>query len=1042
MKQRFAQGGLAAWSIRHPLGVVMLTLSLIVFGAFSLQNLRIDLLPAIVTPDVLVRINDPGVAARIMEDSVTRQLEEQLAITEGAIAIRSRTSEGRSAVDLSFPYGSDIDKALRDASIRLDRAKRFLPPNDKPPIIYKRDPSQIPVMELVVSSYQRDPVALRDWVDYQFSRWFINLPGVASLETGGGLEREIQIVADQDKLAVTGLSLPQLAERIEATHRNEASGRIDTGDRLLASEILGEVERPQALLALPLAVDDAQADEARERSSANDRLTRLQAVADVIDGHRDAALRIRLNGVPGVKVSVQKQPEANTVGVVDEVRNRLRFLRQQRLLPDDIQLAVVGDQSGFIRSAMSNAASAALSGALLAMLVTWLFLGNLQRTLIIGAAIPVAVCVTFILMSLFDLSLNIMTLGGLALGMGLLIDSTIVMLENISRHRQAHEAPMQAALAAAAEVNSPIVASTSTNLAALLPFLFIGGLSGLLFRDLILTLCAAMLAALMVALTLVPALGASRRLRVDAAPSERLFTRLQNLYQGSLAFVLRHPLPLVLLFILALGAALFSLHDKRSIYLPRVDEGIVSIYITGERGVKLDETDAAMEKIEALLMADERVESLFTTAGGFVFGRSEYINPNRGSIKVQLIPAGERGVSSAQWLQQTRRAIDALGLVGFRIQLRVNSVRGIRTSDNDDDISLHIQGEDLDTLRTLANEAVELLRDMPGISNPGHSYEDLSETLQIRIDRERARRLGVDTASLARALRIATQGERVSQWHRHGRAIDIRLRLPRADSRDQHRLRQLLIGQHDGKPVYLGDVARIETVLRPARIVRYQQQRIVEINASYQPGVDHEKTLAAVMQKLGKLKRPEGYRLYDNHSNRTLVESRHNSYRVLALAVFLVLVVMAVQYESLRNPLIILLSIPFTLTGVAIGFACKPQLPLSMPVWLGLIMLVGIVVNNAIVLVEQIERLRDDGLPMQAALLQAGKQRLRPILMTTLTTVFGMLPLALGLGDGAEMLQPLAFVIVWGLSFSMLVSLLLAPVLYRLFHPEDSVARD
>ena len=499
MKQRFRSGGLAAWSIHHPIGIVMLALTVVVLGLFSLQRLSIDLLPHIIYPEVRVRIVDPGVPAEIMEDQVTRQLEEQLAITEGAIQVQSTTSEGTSSVDLSFPYGMDIDLALRDASTRLDRAKRFLPDTIDPPVIYKRDPSQIPVMELVLSSSELDSVELRTWADYTFSRWFLTLPGVAAIEVGGGLEREIQILPDQEILASIGLSLTELSDIITRNNNDTAGGRLMSPSREISTRTRGRFQTVEELRDLPLW---------RADSGSIENVLRLRDVAEVLDLHEDERLRVRLDGRPGVKVSVQKLPLSNTVSVVDEVQHRLEQIREQNLLPADITVATVDDQSVYVRHALNNASLAATSGAILAMLVIYLFLGNLVRTLIIGTAIPLGILVTFIIMDINGLTLNIMTLGGLALGMGLLIDSTIVMLENITRHQHDSGSRDDNAITAAAEVNSPIVASTATNLAAILPFLFIGGFTGLLFKELIITITSAMLAALVVALTLVPALGA------------------------------------------------------------------------------------------------------------------------------------------------------------------------------------------------------------------------------------------------------------------------------------------------------------------------------------------------------------------------------------------------------------------------------------------------------------------------------------------------------------------------------------------------------
>ena len=369
MKQRFRSGGLAAWSIRRPVSVMMLALSVVVLGFFSLDRLGIDLLPHIIYPEVRVRINDPGVPARIMEDQITRQLEEQLAITEGAVAVQSRTEEGQSSVNISFPYGTDIDIALRDASTRLDRAKRFLPTTIETPSIYKRDPSQIPVLELAVSSNKMGPVKLREWVDYDLSRWFINLPGVAAAEVGGGNVREIQIIVDQARLSSYGLSIPDLIEKIQKENIETPGGRILTQNRELSTRAVGRFLDINSIRLLPL-----------DHVNANTKtVLRLRDVARVLDIHEDERLKVRLNGDAAIKLSIQKQPQANTVTVVDIVKERLAWLKNEALIPTDVKISAVSDQSTFVRHALRNASNAAISGGILAMLVVYLFLGNLRR---------------------------------------------------------------------------------------------------------------------------------------------------------------------------------------------------------------------------------------------------------------------------------------------------------------------------------------------------------------------------------------------------------------------------------------------------------------------------------------------------------------------------------------------------------------------------------------------------------------------------------------------------------------------------------------
>jgi multidrug efflux pump subunit AcrB len=1034
MKQRFRTGGLAAWSIHHPVGVTMLTLTIVIIGLFSFKQLGINLLPHIIAPEVRVRILDPGVPASIMEDRVTRQLEEQLAITEDAIAVDSETTEGRSAVSLSFPYGIDINNALRDASIRLDRAKRFLPENDEPPVIYKRDPSQLPVMELVVSSDKLDSVELRTWADYIFSKWFLNLPGVAAVEIGGGLEREIQIIPDQEKLANIGLSLQDFAQQIDMQNTDSPGGRMIARRQEITTRSEGRFSSLQELKQLPLQPSNTVSDD----SSSIDDTIRVSDVAKVVDKHKDERLRIRLNKTPGVKLSIQKQPQANTIAVVNEVKHRINNLQAQQAIPEDIKLAIVGDQSVFVRHSVTNASIAAASGALLAMCVIYLFLGSMLRTLIIGTAIPIGILVTFIIMQIFGLTLNIMTLGGLALGMGLLIDSTIVMLENITRHQAMGDTSDDDAINAATEVNSPIVASTSTNLGALLPFLFIGGMTGLLFQELIITITSAMLASLAVALTLVPALGAKIQYRkAKTNIISKIVNTLKVYYTNIADHFLENPVKTFLVFCLLLSFAIYQINITKRIELPRVDEGKISLSISGDSGMQLEEMDHAVDQIEDLLLQEEDVSTLFTTAGGFIFGRSEFENSNRSSIKIQLLPSDQRSMSSDQWSKYINKKIDALNLTGFKVRLRVTGVRGLHLARGSDDVSIHIRGENLDTLRQLGDQAVILLEPVAGLKNLTHSYEEVKAELNIKIDRQRAAEFAIDAAVVGKALKIALDGEIISNYIEGDKDFDIRIRLPRANSFNPNVLQNLMVDYKNGNAIRLGDIAIISRAPTASRIVRSHQQRIVEISASYDPDFSQTKVLAEVMDKLKALELPEDYVLYDNDTNKTLEEGQKTGLAILLLAIFLVLVVMAVQYESLLNPLIIMISIPFAAIGVAIGLLINADMSLSMPVWLGLIMLTGIVVNNAIVLVEQIEIEREKTGLLNESIKKAASLRLRPILMTTLTTVFGMMPLAIGLGEGSEMLQPLAFVIVWGLSFSLFVSLILVPSLYALFHQQS-----
>ncbi|PKO30106.1 MAG: AcrB/AcrD/AcrF family protein [Betaproteobacteria bacterium HGW-Betaproteobacteria-7] len=1023
-------GGIAGWCIHHPVSTLMLTLTAIVLGLFALTRLPVDLLPQLIYPEIGVRIIDPAVPANIMEDRVTRQIEEQLAITEDAVGIESTTSEGTSEIELYFDYGKDIDVALRDASTRLDRAKRILPTTIDPPIIFKRDPSQIPVMEFVVSSALRDMTELRGWTDNVFAKYFLNLPGVAAVEVGGGVVREVQVLPDPRRLAALGLSLDDITSAIERGNLDAPAGRLRMGAREYASRTTGRINSVAELGALPIRLPDGG--------------TRpLSELAEVIDASEDERIRVRYNGTPGVRVSVQKQPNANTVDVADVVVARLVELRAQNLISEDVRVDVVSNQAVYVRQSLNNASLAALAGAVLAMLVVYVFLGSVRGTLIIGSAIPISIMITFAIMALGGLSLNLMTLGGLALGIGMLVDNTIVMLENIERHQRDGEEGLTSAEHAAAEVNSPIVAATSTNLAAVLPFLFISGLVGLLFRELIFTITAAIVASLVVALTLVPALAARGR-----PPTPSRVTRMargfvagaQRVYLPTLTATLKKPWLAVAVATLLLAGFgwLFMQGAGKQEFLPTMDDGRVQVQILTDPGGSLEEMDRTVRRLERIALDQGDVAGLSVVAGGSIFGRSQRERPNRATLSIELLPLAQRARGIEAWVTAFSKAVADEELAGVKVRARAAGLRGVRVSRADEDVSIRVRGPDLEILGSIGDRLVERLRGRPGLRNANHSAEERRLEFSVRPDRARAAELGVDVEQVGRALRIALDGIIVGDYIEGDRAYDVRVRLPQSGIDSPAALAALpLFGAGTQRPaVHLGDVAAIELVVAPTEIRRENQSRIVEISAALTGDQPLGEVLGALRDDLDGFALPTGYSLYYGGAFDSLQRGNALVATLAGLALFLVFVVMAVQYESLRNPMVIMLGVPFALIGVVVGLLIT-ELPISMPVWLGIIMLIGVVVNNAIVLVEYIELTRRRGTVVHDAVMEAARLRLRPIMMTTLTTVAGMSPLALGLGEGSEMLRPLAVCMVFGLLVSMFVTLLLIPSIYVLAQPRQ-----
>ena len=996
----------------------MLTLTVMVCGGFSLSQINIALLPKLTYPDIRVVVQNKNVPATIMENEVTRQLEEQLAITEGVIHVDSTTKQGRTSVALSFKYGQDINIALRDASTRLDRAKRFLPEGIDPPIIYKRDPSQIPVAEYIVSSDQMPLLALRDWSEYHLSKWLINIEGVAATEIGGGYNREIQIEVNPEKLAQLGLNMQNIAQAIRENNQQTAAGRLTLKKTEINIYTDGEIKNITELATLPIQVKQ------------ENRIAwiTLADIATIKDSHEEERLKIRLNHQSGVKLSIQKQPDANTIAVVKAVNARLLALKESQLIPSKIQVTAVSNQAKYIQHALNNTLLAAFSGACLAMFIVFLFLGDMRRTLIIGSAIPIALLATFIPMQGLGLTLNMMTFGGLALGVGLLVDNTIVMLDNIVRHQQMKSD----VISAAEEVKMPIIASTSTNLAAILPFLFISGLIGLLFKELIFTLSFAIVSSLFVALTLVPALA--NQIKMPSKATSRWIDyplkQLQKGYAVVLRMVLAYGWLVIALFMVGALFSLPSLLNKKSIFLPKFDEGQIYLSLSSDPSSNIHKMDQITQKIEDLLSKEPSVAHFFTTVGGFVFGRSTFESSNRSSIRIQLKPLKQRHfLASQDWIKQFRKKIKLPP--DIKVRLHASGLRGIRINRGGDDLVLRIRGNNLKKLDEIALKLEKKLKKVKGLSNIQYSNEDKRQELALVIDRQKAAVYGLTLQQIGEAVRYAISGVVVSDLIEDDRAIGLRLRYQQSAIENPNDLKHILI-KTDRHLIQLNQVVQIKRVISPAVINRDNQQRIVELSASFEKNQGIEAVMQKITPLLSQLQLPEGYRIYETGALTTLQDNRTLTYYLVLFAIFLVFVVMAIQYESLRHPLIIMLSIPFSLIGVYWGLEIT-QLPLSMPVWLGIIMLIGIVVNNAIILVEQIEICRQQIKDKTEAIIQACQYRLRPILMTTLTTVIGMSPLAFSLSEGAEMLQPLAIVIISGLSFSLWVSLILIPIFYFYF---------
>lgn len=1003
----------------------------VVLGLFFVDRLPIDLLPQVEFPLVRVTVNYPGVAPEVMEEQVTRVLERNLAAVENLVSIDSRASEGRTNVNLRFSYGTNLDVALQDASRYLELARTQLPADIDPPRLYKFDPAQDPIWLAGFTSRVRSEVEVHEWLENQLAPQIIAIEGVSSVQAAGGMVREMEVVVDQDRLRSYGLTLADVSSALAAENVDIAGGWLTSATFDVMVKTDGLFVSPEDVASLMLSLPGNQA--AR---------IRLDEVAEVRDGHREQRLFVRLGDTSATQLAAFKLPQANTVAVTDAINATMQRLQRSGFIPDDIEYEAITDQSFFIRGALRSVSSAALIGGTLAMLLVLLFLGSLRKSLIVGLSIPIALMATFALMGASGLTLNIISLGGLALGVGLLLDNAIVMLENIYRHREQLGKPSaDAAHDGAREVASAITAGTMTNLAAVLPLLLISGMAALIFRDLIFTISFAIIATLLAALTLVPMLAALLgQLRFDSGLGRSRVLRgfnhgiagLRRNYRRLLPRILRWRWAVIAVALLALFGGLRLAEDLGNEFLPQVDDGGVGVRMVLPRGTPPAETDAAARQVEAVIRDMPYVESRFTLVGGHLGGGIINERPGTMNARVQLLPRDQRPeMSAGAWVAEAQRRLDELDLPGARLSVRPPAIQGLRFTTTGDDFAVMVVGDDLQTLQHLAREMTARLSDIPGLEGVQVGRDDQSPLLRIRVDRDRAASLGLRVSEIGRSIRDAVDGMVPTRFVSGTQEYDIRVRLPRSAVADTQGLGNVLLFRDErGEPVLLRDVASFDLGEGPAHIERENQSRIQRVTGNVNTSVADVGTVVATAQaRLRDLDLPEGYGLVFSGQWETIEETNRELGIVVVLALFLVFVVLAVQYERLSNPLVILAAAPLALIGVALMLHFTST-PLSAPVLIGVILLVGIVVNNAILLVEYIEIGRTRGLGVVRAVVAAGSVRLRPILMTTLTTVLGMTPLALGLGQGAEIMQPLALTVVGGLLGAMLLTLLVVPCLY------------
>ncbi len=1062
-----AKFSVSAIAIRQHIGTLMLTLAVIVLGVFFITTLQVDLLPSITYPRIGVRVNVPGVSPEIAVDEVTRPLEEALAATEGVVQVYSQTREGQVSLDLFFQPGGNIDQALNDATAAFNRGRGQLPDTleIEEPRLFKVDPSQLPVYEFGLTSPALTDTQLRVFADEELARELSVIPGVASVDVSGGVGEEVQINIDLDRLQSVGVGLTDVLDELEARNQDISGGRI-LGDSEPLTRTVGRFQNADEIKNLSFEVGAREEDPSTPASPAiPSRRVYLRDFAEVIDGTEEQRVFAFLNKTPAVKLSVQKQPDANTIAVVDALKQRLEELRQSGLISADMVLTPTLDESVFIRNSLTDVTTSAVSGALLAAAAVLLFLGSVRQTLIITLAIPLCTLTAIIFMKLFGLTINVFSLAGLAVGIGQAIDTSVVILENVSERTDASgqndqlgepkpkfksQDPkffIESTITSSQEVESALVAATGANLVSVLPFLLIGGFISLLFNELILTISFAVAASLLVAITIVPML-ASRLLAIPWSSRVSQFWLLRQFnrrfedatrgYGSFLRRVLRYRLLVVAItFTLLGGGSLFMAGQIPQEILPRINTGQASLIAQFPPGTPLATNQKVMSAVDDILLKQPETDYIFSTVGGFFFGNSTSENPLRASSTITLKP----GSDVEAYVEKVSTQFNKLNLVETRLRLSPGQVRGLILNNSPvrgAEVDIILQAEDTQKLNQAGQQVLQALEQQATLASFRPDATPRQPELQVLPDWERVAELGLTTQEIGDTIQTAIEGSVPTQLQRGDRLVDIRVQLNEDAIAQPSQLERLPLFIDNNRQIRLSDVATIEAGQAPGEIQRINQRQVFIIAGT----LAEEASLGAALQEvdtvLQNLDLPEGVGVLPSSAAETNQQLQDSLKTLGGLAAFLVFVVLAVQYNSLIDPLVIMFTVPLALAGGIFGLYIT-QTAIGATVLVGAVLLVGIVVNAAILLVELANQIREEsGCDRSSAIIKAAPQRLRPILMTTITTILGLFPLALGIGEGSEFLQPLGIVVFSGMAIATLLTLFIIPcfyvMLYDLFH--------
>ncbi|WP_083978771.1 efflux RND transporter permease subunit [Bacillus alveayuensis] len=1014
---------LSRFSIRRPVFTFVTMILVLILGGVSFFNIPLKLIPEINPPIGVVVTNYSGASPKEVVEKVSKPLEESLSTIEGIDTISSTSQEGASLVLLQFSWTTNIDDVQDEIQSRISDVP--LPDDAGKPRFLKFDPSQFPIIQLSLTSTgdQNELEELAEDLKEELSK----TEGVASVNLSGITAEEVKVELDQEKLKQYQLSQTEVVDLIRANNVSMPGNPIETDGKVLTTRVISNIDSVEALKNLTIGINPA-----------NGKDIKLQDLGEVALKETESETITRANQKPAVLLSVLQQSDANTAEVSKAFQEKLNELLNDHEKYVAIEAKLLFDQGEYIQKAIGNMVNTLLLGGSFAMVVLFLFLRTIKSPLIIGIAIPYSVIVTFVLMYFSNFTLNIMTLGGLALGIGMLVDNSIVVIENIYRHLSMGKDPKRAAYDGAKEMGSAIIASTFTTIAVFLPVVFISGIIGQLFTEFSLTIAFSLFASLFVALTIVPMLASRwlkkppKNIEKDRQESVALLT-LEKVLKWSL----KNRAVVLVLTLVFLGISILGFTRVGAVFLPSTDEGYFTIDIALENGTAISETEKVINNIEQVLEDEDDVDVYVSLIGST---QEESFRgttkSNIAQIYVKMVALEKRDRSTFDFVDDVKKEIEQ---AAHKVHQSADVSFNLQSSTGSTPNTLTFDVKDSDKKRLEENVAriQEAISDLENVSEVSNDLSETVEELQMVVDRQKALSNGLQPAQIGLIVNNATRGIDAIQMtnENDGEIYTVNVVYDKDVAKDVSALKSLLIKKPDGTFIPLKEVASFDIGKAPTEITRMDKQSAVQFTVKYTNNTNLGAISQEIDKKIEELELPDETEVSFSGDRELLESSIDDMVLAFVLAVVFIYLVMAAQFESLKYPFVIMFTVPLMVIGVGI-ILFATNTPISITVVIGLIVLAGIVVNNAIVIVDYINQLKAKGMKSYDSIVQAVKVRLRPILMTAMTTILALIPLALGLGEGSEVNQPMGLTVIGGLISSTFLTLIVIPIMYSLFDRE------